>query len=80
MAQRRTVTISRYSDGITSVPSSARFFAAHSGAISRASSLSIVQVALEVGYESESAFQRAFKEAVGATPGGWRRRARGAVG
>jgi AraC-like DNA-binding protein len=29
-------------------------------------------VALEVGYESEAAFSRAFKRAVGVAPGAWR--------
>ncbi len=33
----------------------------------------IVRVALEVGYESEAAFSRAFKRIVGKTPGAWRR-------
>jgi AraC-like DNA-binding protein len=35
--------------------------------------LSIAQVAAEVGYESEAAFNRAFKKQVGAPPGAWRR-------
>jgi len=35
--------------------------------------LSIAQVAGEVGYESEAAFNRAFKKQVGAPPGAWRR-------
>jgi AraC-like DNA-binding protein len=34
-----------------------------------------VQVAEEVGYESEAAFARAFKREFGATPAAWRRRA-----
>jgi len=34
---------------------------------------SIAQVAAEVGYESEAAFNRAFKKQVGVTPGSWRR-------
>jgi AraC-like DNA-binding protein len=33
-------------------------------------------VALDVGYESEAAFSRAFKKLVGAPPGTWRRHAR----
>jgi len=33
----------------------------------------IAQVAAEVGYESEAAFNRAFKNCVGAPPGAWRR-------
>ena len=37
----------------------------------------VVQVALEVGYESEAAFSRAFKRLAGASPGAWRKRAGG---
>ena len=33
----------------------------------------VVEIALEVGYESEAAFSRAFKRAVGVAPGAWRR-------
>jgi AraC-like DNA-binding protein len=39
---------------------------------------SVAAIALEVGYESEAAFTRAFKRLVGAPPGAWRR-ARGAA-
>ena len=35
--------------------------------------LSIAQAAAEVGYESEAAFNRAFKKQVGMPPGAWRR-------
>lgn len=35
--------------------------------------LSIAQIAAEVGYESEAAFNRAFKKQVGVPPGAWRR-------
>ncbi len=39
----------------------------------------VIEIALEVGYENESAFSRAFKRAVGESPAAWRRsrRARG---
>jgi AraC-like DNA-binding protein len=40
------------------------------------SGVSIVQVAANVGYESEAAFNRAFKKLIGTTPGEWRRRGR----
>jgi AraC-like DNA-binding protein len=42
----------------------------------------VIEVALEVGYENEAAFSRAFKRSVGASPGEWRRarRARGRGG
>ena len=33
----------------------------------------VMQVALEVGYENEAAFSRAFRRAVGESPGAWRR-------
>jgi len=36
----------------------------------------LLEVALDVGYESEAAFCRAFKRVVGVTPGAWRRRKR----
>jgi AraC-like DNA-binding protein len=35
--------------------------------------VSVAQVAAEVGYESEAAFNRAFKKCVGIPPGAWRR-------
>jgi AraC-like DNA-binding protein len=37
----------------------------------------VVDVALDVGYESEAAFSRAFKRVVGLSPGEWRRKKRG---
>jgi AraC-like DNA-binding protein len=39
----------------------------------------VCAVALDVGYESEAAFSRAFKKIVGASPAVWRRQANGAV-
>jgi len=39
----------------------------------RSTSASLAQVAEVVGYESEAAFSRAFKKAVGTAPAGWRR-------
>lgn len=33
----------------------------------------LIEIALDVGYESEAAFSRAFKRAVGESPGTWRR-------
>ncbi|MFC7550758.1 cupin domain-containing protein [Plantactinospora sp. GCM10030261] len=41
-------------------------------------SVSVAQAAAAVGYQSESAFNRAFKRLVGEAPGAWRRRDRGA--
>jgi AraC-like DNA-binding protein len=38
-------------------------------------SVSVAQAASTVGYQSESAFNRAFKRLVGVSPGVWRRRA-----
>ena len=43
----------------------------------RDTDVKVVEVALEVGYESEAAFSRAFKRAVGESPGAWRRVRRG---
>lgn len=40
----------------------------------------IAAIAAEVGYESEAAFHRAFKKAVGVAPGAWRRRQAAAAG
>ena len=34
---------------------------------------SIADVAVEVGYESEAAFNRAFKKLIGTPPGTWRK-------
>jgi AraC-like DNA-binding protein len=41
----------------------------------RDTAVKVVRVALDVGYESEAAFARAFKRVVGVTPGAWRRQA-----
>jgi AraC-like DNA-binding protein len=38
----------------------------------------VVDIALEVGYESEAAFSRAFRRSVGLAPGAWRRGRRSA--
>jgi AraC-like DNA-binding protein len=40
----------------------------------------VATIAQEVGYDSEAAFARAFKRAVGVPPAAWRRRQRGASG
>lgn len=39
----------------------------------------VIEIALDVGYESEAAFSRAFKRTVGVAPGAWRRSKRGAA-
>jgi AraC-like DNA-binding protein len=39
----------------------------------RNTSASLAQVANMIGYESEAAFSRAFKKAVGTAPATWRR-------
>lgn len=39
----------------------------------RESDAKLIDVALDVGYESEAAFSRAFKRALGLSPGAWRR-------
>ena len=43
------------------------------GLLSRGNA-SVAAAALEVGYDSEAAFSRAFKKLVGTSPGAWRRR------
>jgi AraC-like DNA-binding protein len=42
--------------------------------------MSIAEAAAEVGYESEAAFNRAFKKLVGLPPGAWRKRLGGSAG
>jgi AraC family transcriptional regulator, alkane utilization regulator len=44
----------------------------------RSGRLSLSRIAEEIGYESESAFSRAFKREVGTAPGTWRQEGRGA--
>lgn len=39
----------------------------------RDSDAKVIEVALDVGYENEAAFSRAFRRAVGESPGAWRR-------
>jgi AraC-like DNA-binding protein len=40
----------------------------------------LVEVSLDVGYESEAAFSRAFKRQVGVSPGAWRKEKRAGRG
>ena len=40
----------------------------------RSSTLTLAAIAAQVGYESEEAFNRAFKRALGSPPGQWRQR------
>jgi AraC-like DNA-binding protein len=42
----------------------------------RDSDAKVIDVALEVGYENEAAFSRAFRRIVGASPAAWRRERR----
>ena len=44
----------------------------------RDSTAKLIEIAQDVGYESEAAFSRAFKRAVGMSPGAWRTRRPGA--
>jgi AraC-like DNA-binding protein len=46
----------------------------------RESTLSLVEVAARVGYESEAAFNRAFNRIVGTPPGTWRQAKAAALG
>jgi len=45
----------------------------------RDTSAKLIDVAMQVGYDSEAAFSRAFKREVGVAPGAWRRGARDAA-
>jgi AraC-like DNA-binding protein len=47
------------------------------GGLLRDTNAKLVEVALDVGYESEAAFSRAFKRVAGVSPGGWRKVRRG---
>jgi AraC-like DNA-binding protein len=40
----------------------------------RSSTQNVATIAFQVGYESEEAFNRAFKRALGTPPGQWRQR------
>ena len=40
----------------------------------RETNAKLIEIALDVGYESEAAFSRAFKREVGVSPGVWRRK------
>jgi len=44
----------------------------------RDSDAKVIDIALDVGYENEAAFSRAFKRTVGNSPGAWRRAYRAA--
>jgi len=46
----------------------------------REGTLGLAQIGSRVGYESEAAFNRAFKQQVGVPPGSWRRSRMNAVG
>lgn len=46
----------------------------------RSSSAPIASIALDVGYDSEAAFARAFKREVGTSPAAWRRALRRGAG
>jgi AraC-like DNA-binding protein len=49
------------------------------GGLLRDTNAKLVEVALDVGYESEAAFSRAFKRVVGVSPGAWRKVKRGSL-
>jgi AraC-like DNA-binding protein len=45
----------------------------------RGTNAKLIEVALDVGYESEAAFSRAFKRVAGESPGAWRKAKRGSA-
>lgn len=49
-------------------------------AMLRDTSAKLIEIALDVGYESEAAFSRAFRRVVGVAPGAWRRGKRTGAG
>lgn len=72
----RTIFVSRFSHYVEMPPMQylARWRLQLAARLLERPSASIAQAAAEVGYESEAAFNRAFKKAVGVPPGTWRKR------
>jgi AraC-like DNA-binding protein len=72
----RTVFASRFTDyvGIPPMQYVARWRLQLAARLLEQPSLSIAQAGAEVGYETEAAFNRAFKKFVGVPPGLWRKR------
>lgn len=74
----RTVFASRFADYVGAPPMQyvARWRLQLASRLLEQAGVSIGQASAEVGYESEAAFNRAFKKYVGVPPGEWRRRRR----
>jgi AraC-like DNA-binding protein len=76
----RTIFVARFSDHVEISPMQylARWRLQLAGRLLEQPGISIAQAGAEVGYESEAAFNRAFKKQVGVPPGSWRRSRKGA--
>jgi AraC-like DNA-binding protein len=74
----RTVFAARFADYVGAPPMQyvARWRLQLASRLLEQAGVSIGQTSAEVGYESEAAFNRAFKKYVGVPPGEWRRRRR----
>jgi AraC-like DNA-binding protein len=74
----RTVFASRFADFVGAPPMQyvARWRLQLASRLLEQASVSIAQAGAEVGYESEAAFNRAFKKYVGVPPGEWRKQRR----
>ena len=71
----RTVFASRFTHYVEIAPMQylARWRLQLAGRLLERPDVSIAQAGAEVGYESEAAFNRAFKKFVGIPPGAWRK-------
>lgn len=76
----RTIFAARFSNHVEISPMQylARWRLQLAGRLLEQPGISIAQAGAEVGYESEAAFNRAFKKQVGVPPGSWRRSRKGA--
>ena len=78
VGQSRSVFAERFADfvGIPAIQYLARWRLTLASQLLDNRSLSVAQAGAEVGYESEAAFNRAFKKRVGTAPGTWRKERR----
>ena len=74
----RSVFAERFTDfvGIPAIQYLARWRLTRASQLLDNRAISVAQAGVEVGYESEAAFNRAFKKHVGTAPGAWRKERR----